>query len=55
MTLSSRQGPCRGGIAIHTSMVNQVQVKEAPMMKTMINLIMVVKEATAKVKKNVIM
>ena len=55
MTLSSRQGPCRGGIAIHTSMVNQVQVKEGPMMKTMSNLIMVVKGATAKVKRNAIM
>lgn len=36
-------------------MVNQVQVKVGPMMKTMINLIMVVKEATAKVKRNAIM
>lgn len=54
MTLSSRQGPCRAGIAIHRDMVNQVQVKVGPMMKTMINLIMVVKEATAKMKRNVI-
>jgi hypothetical protein len=36
-------------------MVNQVHVKVDRMMMTMINLIMVVKEATAKVKRNAIM